>query len=487
MGRWRIAIRNRAWRRAALAAAAVALGRPLLAGPVPAPDPFVEEVRRHLKALVALDTSNPPGQELRAAEYIKGELDREKIPAQILTSTGTRSSLIARLPGSGAQKPLLLMCHTDVVPADPREWETPPFLPVEKDGYLYGRGAADIKSLCAAELAVMTWLKRSTTPLTRDVIFFAQADEESGESRHLEWILKEHGELLKAEYAVNEGGNTIWAGEAPREMRIETAQKKYLDLTLVARGQAGHPAVSRADNAVVALARAVVRLADYRPPARLNDLVRGFLEQQLEAAAPQLRSVIEDVLNSGPGADLDRAADRLSAAHAEFGAMLRDTLSPTILNAGYKSNVVPGEAQATINARLLPGRSPVDLIKEISETIDDPTLEIRADPAALQAEQAPEMPAGTVLYRAAESAAKELAPGVKVMPFMAAWTTDSEVFRRRGVIVYGIDPPLSEEDGMRVHGANERIAPAAVDWYARFLRALTLKVAAKPIWREKKS
>src|SRR3989338_6319134 len=387
MGRRRIAIKP-AW----LIAAGLAPGLSLWASAAPVSDPnqYYQEVRQHLKTLISLDTSNPPGNEIIAAEYLKAQLDQEEIPSQILISSGLRASLIARLPGSGAMRPLLLMCHTDVVPADPKEWETDPFVPTEKNGYLYGRGAADIKCMCATQLAILIWIKRSRTPLLRDVIFFAQADEESGgHGRHLDWLLKEHGKLLKAEIAVNEGGNTIWEEDKPVEVRVEVAQKKYLDFDLLARAKAGHASVARSDNPVAALARALAKLTDYRGPARLDGVVRGFLVRQLDTAAAAVKPAIEDVLNSQPGPDLERAADRLSSVHAEFGAMLRDTLSPTMLKAGYKSNFIRGEAQATVNARLLPWRDPAELIKEISSVIDDPSVEIRYDPAEVLALQAP--------------------------------------------------------------------------------------------------
>lgn len=439
---------------------------------------FLRETREHLKALVRLDTSNPPGNEILAAEYLKAQLDKEGISSRIYTSTGTRSSLIARLKGSGAKRPLILMCHTDVVPADPREWATGPFTPVEKDGYLYGRGTADIKSMCAAELEILLWLKRSSAALARDVIFFAEADEETGNrDRHIEWLLREHGEELEAEFAINEGGNTVWENGRPLEIRVEAAEKEYMDITLIARGQAGHASVPRADNAVAALSRAVARVSEYRPAAKLEDVARIFLERQALSAPPDLRGAIQQVLAAAPGPDLERAADRLSAVNPEFGAMLRDTVTPTMLSAGYKSNVIPAEAQATLNARLLPGRRPEDLVAELKNTVEDPSVEIRYDPPKRAA--VPAMPTDTALYQAAEGAAQELAPEARVMPFMAAWTTDSQDLRARGVITYGIDPPLTEEDGSRVHGANERISLEALDWYARFLRGIVLRLSAQ--------
>jgi acetylornithine deacetylase/succinyl-diaminopimelate desuccinylase-like protein len=439
------------------------------------------EVREHLKALIRIDTSNPPGNELYVAQYLKKYLDDAGVPNEIYTSTGTRASLIARLKATGGEsrKPMILMCHTDVVPADPREWETPPFTPVEKDGYLYGRGAADIKSMCAAELVTMLELKRSSTPLHRDVIFFAEADEESGaKDRHILWLLKNHPEaLLDARIALNEGGNTLWDEGRPVEIRIQAAEKEYLDVTLVAHGQAGHSSVPRPDNPVAQLARAVTAIADYRFSASTSAVVAAFLERQAETADPSTRSAIFEVLEAADPIALNQAADRLAAINPEFGAMLRTTVSPTMLEAGYKSNVVPAEAKATLNVRLLPGREIKDFIAEVAQVIENNAIDIEYVPPTHKAIEP--MPTDTPFYKAAVATAGELAPKARVMPFMAAWSTDSQELRARGIVTYGIDPPLSIDDGERVHGKNERIALDALDWYTRYLHRLVLKLVDK--------
>ena len=465
----------KAWALLAAALAAASRAQAL----EPDPSPLCQEARAHLKALVALDTSNPPGDEIRAAQYLKKALDADGIESQIFTSTGTRASLIARVKGDGSKRPLLLMCHTDVVPADPKEWEYPPFAAVEKDGFLYGRGAADIKDLCASEAAVLQWLKRSSATLSRDVIFFAEADEETGDKvRHIDWLLKNHGDALDAEFAINEGGDTVLEDGRVVEIRVQAAEKEYMDVTAVARGEAGHASVPRADNAVSALARAVARVSEHRSPARVSEVVRGFLERQQETARPPAQGAIADVLAARPGQELDRAADQLTTVEPEFGAMLRATVSPTMLKAGYKSNVIPAEAQAVFNARLLPGQSAAELISELRAVIDDPTVELRYDPPTRAPVDA--MRTNTALYEAVKEAAKELAPTARVMPYMTAWTTDSQDLRARGVITYGLIPPFTADDGGRMHGRNERIELASLDWYTNFLRAIVLKVAAAP-------
>ncbi len=432
------------------------------------------ETLAHAKALIALDTSNPPGNEIIAARYIENELKKDGIGSELYTSTGTRTSLVARLKGDGSKRPLLLMCHTDVVPADPAGWKTPPFLPLEKDGYLYGRGAADVKSMCAAQMAVLSYLKRTATPLARDVIFFAEADEESGASvRHIDSLLRDKPELVAAEFGINEGGNSVWKDGKINEVRVEAAEKEYMDLTLTARGKPGHSSVPTEDNALVRLANAVARLASHRFPVVLNPVSRGFLERQAETSEPAAAALIAAVLAAPEGPKRDTAGTALSRLAPEIGAMLRDTVTPTMLKAGYKSNVIPAEATATFNTRLLPGRKAADMIADIRRIVGDPKIELAFEPPTRAPVGA--MPIDTPLFRAAVESAK----GVRVMPYMAAWTTDSQDLRARGTIMYGIDPPMTHADLERVHGEDERLPLAALDWYVIYLRDIVVKTAGK--------
>ncbi len=430
------------------------------------------EALAHTKALIALDTSNPPGNEIIAARYIEKALKKDGITGVTYVSTGTRASFVARLKGDGSKRPLVLMCHTDVVPADPKGWTVKPFVPLEKDGYLYGRGAADIKSMCGVQMAILSWLKRTGTPLSRDVIFFAEADEETGASvRHIDSLLRDRPDLVDAEFGINEGGNTLWKDGKVVEIRVEAAEKEYMDFTLTARGKPGHSSVPTPDNAIARLSAAVARLAKLRFPVRLNPVSRGYLEHLALSSEPKLALAIRDVLNARGSKRLDEAGDRLAALNPDLGAKLRDTITPTILKAGYKSNVIPAEAVATFNARLMPGRKAADMIAEITKAVDDPSIELAFEPPTRPPVEA--MPVDTDLFRAAASAAR----GIPVLPYMAGWTTDSQDLRGRGTIVYGIDPPMTEEDVERVHGEDERIPLAGLDWYALYLRDVTVAVA----------
>lgn len=433
------------------------------------------ETLAHAKTLIGLDTSNPPGNEILAARYIRSVLEKDGIPVELFTSTGTRTSAIARLKGDGTKRPLILMCHTDVVAAQAKDWSVPPFAATLKDGYLYGRGAVDVKSLCAAQMAVMSYLARAKTPLARDVIFFAEADEETGASpRHIESLLRLRPELVDAELGINEGGRVLWRDGRAAEIRVQAAEKEYMDLTLTAKGRPGHSSRPTPDNAVARLARAVAKLAAHRFPVRLNPVSRGFLERLVELD-PALSAAARSLLAAPEGERGDDAADALMAVSPEIAATVRETVTPTMLKAGYKSNVIPADAQATLNARLLPGRRAEELIAEIKAVIADPAVEVAYEPPTRAPVGA--MPLDTELYAAVVKAAARRSPAPVVMPFMAAWTTDSADLRARGAVIYGINPPTTDEDERRIHGDDERVSLAGLDWFSDFLRDVVVATA----------
>ncbi len=430
------------------------------------------EALEHLRALIRLDTSNPPGNELAAARYLKDALDLEAIGSEIYVSTGQRASLIARLRGSGKKKPLLLMCHTDVVPVERERWSVDPFAAVVKDGYVYGRGAGDDKGMCAAELEVLSLLRRANAPLDRDVIFLAEADEESGSGeRHIQWLLREHGAELDAEYGLNEGGDTLWDGKRISSIDLQCAEKQFLDLTLRASGPSGHSSVPISDSAANALSRALARLAAWEPRYEVSPLARGYLEASLGEAGPAAKSAVPRLA----GSDWREAARAIDAESPELGALLRDTCAITMIKAGYKSNVIPAQAEAVVNCRLLPGRDPAAFVSELKAALREPSIQI--DYEAPVFGSLPPMPVDNELAAAVRAAAALEAPGAPVRPSLAAWSTDSQELRARGVKMYGLDPPMTDEDGRRSHGDDERLPVDGLAAYVRLLHAVVLKLA----------
>jgi acetylornithine deacetylase/succinyl-diaminopimelate desuccinylase-like protein len=423
--------------------------------------------------LIRLDTSNPPGNEVIAAEYLKAALSAEGIDGVLLTSTGTRTSYLARLEGDGTARPLLHICHTDVVPADRAGWTVDPFAAVEKDGLLYGRGAADIKSMCGAQLVVLRELKRRGVRLKRDVLFLAQADEESGEpDRHAVWLTAAHWDKLDAEYAVNEGGFSLWKDGRIARLDLQCAEKRYVDLKLVAKGVPGHASIPNPNNPVHALARAVARLSEWAPPFEPSELGAATVRAQVEGGPEPLKAAAAALT----GKDAKKAAAQVAQLSPELGALLRDTCAATVLKAGYKSNVVPGEAEADVNCRLLPGRDLKAFLGEVRAVLAEPSVTLKYQGPPLDA--IPAMPFDGPFVAALRTAAAEAAPGAPLTPFLSPWSTDAEVFRSRGVKVYGLDPPLRLEDKERAHGNDERIPLASFEPYTRLLYRLTVLLAA---------
>lgn len=450
----------------------------LLAGPAAAADPdwaaLGRDAAKVAADLIRLDTSNPPGNEVLAAEYLRNTLKEDGIEGVLLTSTGTRTSFVARLKGDGSARPLIHICHTDVVPADRAGWSVDPFAAVEKDGLLYGRGAADIKSMCGAQLVVLRELKRRGVALKRDVIFLAQADEESGEAdRHAVWLAAHHWAELDAEYGVNEGGFTLWKDGRIARLDLQCAEKRYVDLKLVARGTPGHASIPNASNPVHALARAVARLSAWAPPFQPSELAVATVRAQAAAGPGDLKAAAAGLT----GKEAQAAAAKVAKLSPELGALLRDTCAATVLKAGYKSNVVPADAEADVNCRLLPGRDLNVFLEELRAVLAEPSVSVKYLGPPLDA--IPAMPFDGPFVAALTAAAAEAAPGAPVTPFLSPWSTDAEVYRARGVKVYGIDPPLRPEDKDRAHGNDERIPSASFAPYTRLLYLLTLKLAAK--------
>ena len=434
-----------------------------------------EEALAHLRALIRIDTSNPPGREIEAAKYLKGALDKEGVASEILAPPGApeRASLVARLKGSGRKRPLLLMCHTDVVPADRSRWTADPFGAEIKDGFVYGRGAADVKGMCAAELMVLAMLKRGGVRLARDVIFFAEADEEAdGADRPIRWLMKERFDELDAEYGINEGGQALWDGSRISEIDLQCAEKQYLDLKLESRGPEGHSSMPLEASAISSLSRALERLGAWEPPVELTPLASAYLAS-LPASEGEAKAAAEDLRKGGLSAV--QAARRLAAASPELGAMVRDTCSATIVKAGYKDNVIPGRAEAVVNCRLLPGREAGAFVSGVTGVLKEPSVKVSYDPPGLP--PVPSMPIDGEFVEAVKAAAGRLAPGAPVRPYMAVWSTDSQELRARGVKMYGLDVPMPGADIAREHGDDERLPVAALGAYVRLLYDVTVRLA----------
>lgn len=416
-----------------------------------------DRARRYLVDLIKLDTTNPPGDETRAATYLRSVAVANGISCELVGKDPVRLNFIARLParaGSG-QRPLLLMAHSDVVPADRAQWTVPPFAALLRSGYIYGRGAQDDKSLLAAELAILVQLKKTGIALSRDVILLSEADEESG-SMGMTWVIQNAYSKIDAEFALNEGGAALDTHAGPRIFEIQTSEKVPTRVMLTAKGTAGHGSLPRMDNPIVHLARAIARLADADQPVKLNTTTRRYFSEISKLPDYEwLKPMLPKLEDAGLATS---AANQIREHDPELNAMLRTTLSPTILHAGMKINVIPNTAVAEIDVRRLPNETREEVETRLRKTIGDPAVEIGREPT-------PDMPATepssltTALYKAMEQVFSQSAAKTMVVPYMSRGATDGSFLRAKGMAVYGVPLFLREGGESRAHGNDERISP----------------------------
>ena len=435
-----------------------------------------DEAAQLLSQYLRINTTNPPGNERRTADWLAAVLARDGITAQVFEPAPGKANLYARLRGDGSARPIILLNHMDVVLASPEYWSVNPFGGLIKDGYIWGRGAQDMKGEGIAELMTLLVLKRAGVELKRDVIFLATADEEVGQGVGAGWFVEHHPELVRdAEFLVNEGG-TIRLGE---DRRVEyygvgTTEKSPFWLQLVARGTAGHGSRPTPDNPVHRLIRGVARVAAYQTPLLVTPPVdRYFHDLATIEPDAQRRAWFQDIR----AALRDTGTARAVTADLTYNALLRNTISITGLRGSDKTNVIPPVATATLDVRLLPGQDPQAFLADLGRVVGDTGITIRPDGPNWPAT---ESPIDTDLFRAIVAAAHARHPGVLVTTPPLAGFTDSHFFRNLGIASYGVSPfPISEADSRGVHGNNERLSLDALTFGVRFLYDVIAQVAAK--------
>lgn len=435
-----------------------------------------EETLRHFRALLRFDTSDPPGRELPAAEYLRDVLEAEGIAVEMLSVDPERPNVVARLKGDGSQEPLLIMAHTDVVNVDPEKWTFPPFSATVDGGYVYGRGAVDDKDNLAAGLMVMLELKRQNIPLSRDVIFLAESGEEGATEYGIEFMVNEHFEKIDAEFCLAEGGSVARVNREVVYGGVQTVEKLPYRLELAARGVAGHGSVPLQNNSVVRLAKAISAIADWRSPIRLNETTYTYFERLASISPPDAGERYLAVLDSGRASEADEYFLAYEPRHA---SMLRSSLSPTIFDAGYRINVIPSESRASVDFRALPDENIQDYLEQIREVIGDDSIEVSLG-------QRNTRPAGqasinTTAFSAIEQNLQEHY-GVITLPTMSTGATDMAYLRARGVQCYGIGPAIDREDaalGFGAHSDQERILISEMNRFVRFNWDLVLDIAAR--------
>ena len=404
-----------------------------------------------LVELIRVDTHNPPGNETPAARVLAAHLGDAGLEVEVVESSPGRGNLFARLRGSEKGRPIILLSHLDVVPADPSAWKIPPFAGERRDGWVNGRGALDCKGLTAVQATALLALARSESRLSRDVILLATADEETGGHAGAGWIVEHRTDLLgHAEFLITEGDH-IHDDGGRRLVQVAVAEKTPCWIELTAHGESGHGSTPPPETAVTRLVRALERLDGYQTTVKVVPSVGDYFAALAPLEDEPLRTRLRDL-----GAALDDPAFLADfTSNPRQNALVRNTLTPTVLEGGSKVNVIPGEARAQLDCRLLPGEGPEAFLAELRRVIDDPNVEMRT----LLSFPASSSSSHSDLMAAVRRLAASDLEGTPVVPSVIPGFTDSHYFRERDVASYGFAPfVLSTDDARTVHGVDERIS-----------------------------
>lgn len=407
-------------------------------------DEVAAEATALLSEFIAIDTSNPPGNEEAACSFLGAVLRREGLDYDLYEAGPGRMSLVSRLSGDGSGGPLILLNHTDVVPVEREFWSVEPFGGEVRDGYVWGRGALDMKGMGIFELIAVLLLKRLALPLRRDVVFFAMADEEMGGDYGIEWFVKNHPDLLKGDFCLNEGafGWGEWGGVQRPFFGFSPTEKNPLWLRLRAEGPPGHGSLPHAENALGRLVRALDRIQTWGRERVILPEMEPFFQRLAQAGAL-------------PPVDSPAAVEPLAAGDRMINALTQHTISLTTFHSGIKTNVIPAQAEATIDCRLLPGQRADDFTRRVREVVDDPRVSIEP----IMVSETPPSRLESEVYDIAEQVVRDYDERALVLPIVSSWFTDSRGFRQVGTPAYGFIPVLLEQaDYASIHGHDERIS-----------------------------
>ncbi len=453
----------------------------LAASVLPAADPdwdaLNEETLRHFQALVQMDTSDPPGREQPAVDYLKNVLESEGIPVEIFTLKEGRPNLVARLKGNGSKRPLLIMAHTDVVNVEPSKWPTfGPFSAAREGGYIYGRGTVDDKDNLTAALMTMLTLKRSGDALDRDVIFLAEAGEEGNISVGIAYMVEQHYPKIDAEYCLAEGGGVVRRAGKIVSMNVATAEKVPARVRLVTQGTAGHGSVPLENNAIARMSRAVAAAAAWQTPMKLNDTTRYYFERLAAISEPEAAARYNGLSHPDRTAAIQEYLRLNEPGHY---SMLRTSISPTMIQAGYRMNVIPAQAEATLDIRVVPDENIEEFFAELQRRMGEGVEMI---PYPMERRPGAPSRVDTVAFQTLEELQQELYPGAVTLPSMLNGATDMALLRARGVQCYGIGPLTDDEDrakGFGAHSDQERILEAELYRFTRLHYEAAKRIAVR--------
>ncbi len=440
-------------------------------------DEVGEESVQHLVELIQIDTSNPPGNETEVAMYLQRMLAKEGIDSDTYALDESRANLVARIKGNGSKRPILIMGHTDVVGVQPEKWYADPFSGLRQDGFVYGRGSLDDKDSVAAGLMVMKLLKRYGVELDRDIIFLAESGEEGTPEVGINFMVEKHFDVIDAEYCLAEGGQNVLEDNEVTRVGIETTEKMPRRVTLVARGKASHGSIPTLQNAVVILASAVAKAGSWETDVRFNATTRAYFSRLAEISDEQDAYRFNNVENAE---ESDAIQQHFLENFPYHYSISRTSVVPTVVDAGFRKNVIPSEASAILDIRMLPDESVDDFYAKLAAVIDDPRVEIV--PERIYRPAAPPSEIDNEMFQTLERVAKEMYPSATVLPIMSTGATDMAQVRAKGMQSYGIGAARSVEEmnsGFGAHGDNERIAEDAFVEFVEYLWNVVIEVAAK--------
>jgi acetylornithine deacetylase/succinyl-diaminopimelate desuccinylase-like protein len=425
-----------------------------------------EELLQHFQAILRLDTTDPPGNETKVAEYIKNVFEKEGIPVTIADKDPARANVIARLRGNGSKRPILLMGHEDTVQVDPAKWKFPPFSATRDGGYVYARGAIDNKWQVTANIMTMLMVKRGNVALDRDVIFVSEAGEEASTGPGIEYLVNEHWPEIDAEACIAEGGTVRREGGRVRYALTQTAEKIPAPAKLVSTGPSGHGSRPLRTNAILHLSQAIEKVALWDPPMRFNDTTRAYFEKMATLSPPDQAARFNALFDPSKA-----PAVRAYLAENDPGnySMLHTSISPTIVTGGFQVNVIPSTAEATLDIRALPDENMPAFYDLMRKVIDDPGIQVVPNNRNARPGGAPSR-IDTEIYHAIEAANRKVY-NVPTIPQMSTGATDMSFLRAKGMQCYGVGPAADMEDaakGFSAHSDQERLLEDSLHKYYEF-------------------
>jgi acetylornithine deacetylase/succinyl-diaminopimelate desuccinylase-like protein len=437
-----------------------------------------KETLGNLQTMIRLNTVNPPGNEMQVAKFLESTLKAAGIETHLFEPAPGRAAFVARLRGNGSKQPVLIMGHMDVVGVERAKWTVDPFAAEIKGDYLYGRGSIDDKGMLSANLETMLLLKRNVIDkggsLSRDVIFVANSDEEQGGDYGMGWLIEHHPELIKAEFALNEGGRTRIVGGKLLYVAVQNTEKVSHVVAVTAHGPGGHASIPLEGNVITRLGRALAKIAEHKEPLYLTPTTREFFSQLSKVwQNKEEKSAMADVASTDTRRQ--QRGSRVLEKTPVFNAVMRTGVSPTMIEGGIRTNVIPTDATAKLNVRTLPGQSIDTVVARLKKVIGDRQVDVTI---AERGDDSPASDFNSPMFNAIRESAQALDPSLAVVPYLSTGATDSARLRVWGMQAFGLLPfPMNQDDEDRMHGNDERVPLKSLDFGTKMIYGAISRVA----------